>query len=128
MSSTLRRKLTASLLSTPITFCAFAACEANLDDCTVEDNVCDGNVAVHCEPTPAKRRVSTREDCGADRTCVASGYVVVCARKGPVECPTKDLSECRGDVLVQCTGLPDGRKIFVDTTCARGCVTTDARA
>lgn len=103
------------------------ACDVLPDECELDDNVCEGNVANICyRPGPESRLRTKREDCGAERTCVAAARgsengSAMCARKGAPSCAVEGERACVGNALGTCTSLGDGRLVWVDYACPASC-------
>lgn len=103
------------------------ACDPFPDECELDDNVCEGNIANRCyRPGPESRLRVEREDCGEARTCVIrkDGPEIepVCAQKNVPSCNATDARTCNVDVVSTCMALGDGRYTWVDApTCAKGC-------
>ena len=109
---------------------ALSACDPLPDECEDDDNVCDGNVANQCQaPGAEARRMTTRIDCGAERTCVVSFFsppsdfrLPVCADKGAPDCPNVGDRACHGNSVAVCTALVGGRRAWVSSDpCHGGC-------
>jgi hypothetical protein len=101
---------------------AASACDPLPDECQDDDNVCDGNVANQCQqPSPESRRMTTRIDCGPQRTCVVSvpdtgptgSRLPICADQGAPDCPNVGDHGCDGNAIAVCTALADGRRTWV---------------
>lgn len=101
-----------------------SVCDPLPDECEDDDNVCDGNVVNRCEqPVPEVRRMTSREDCGSERTCVlraSTGSIKwpVCVRAKAAECPKEGARSCRDDgTASECVRTTDGRLLFQDEAC-----------
>lgn len=109
-----------------------SVCDPLPDECEDDDNVCDGNVANICDqPVPESRRLTTREDCGASRTCVvlANSGFPTCARNDGPACTTEGALSCRDErTPSQCFRAKDGRLVSVDqSSCFKGLACVDGR-
>ena len=105
-----------------------AACDFRPDQCEIDENVCDGNVANQCnKPGVESRLQTTRIDCGSTSVCaVASapgleGGEPLCIPLAPEACNIAvDTGRCANKLLSRCTALVDGRTVWVDSYCAKG--------
>lgn len=103
------------------------ACDPLPDECELDDNVCDGNVANVCQqPGPEARLMTTRDDCGEARTCVLQSDSrfpgarpsPVCARANAPDCPTEGEHTCVDErTASECIRTSNGRLVPVDHPC-----------